>query len=495
MNAIIYTRVSTVEQVNGYSLKAQEESCLEYATRNNLVVIKIFKEKGESAKTTNRTELINMFEYLKKNRNTINYLIVHKIDRLGRNTLDNLNMIVQLNELGIELKSVTEPIDKSPFGKFITNISSSYAQFDNDVRTERTIMGMQQGVKEGRWMWPPPYGYRLEKINGKSSLIINDEQADIIREIFNLFDNGYRGHELIDKIKQRGQNLLKQTLSKILRNVAYKGYIKVENWFGNEEFKGLHEPIIDEELFNRVQFKLGVYKNFQKPKNILNDDFPLRGLLYCNLCSNKLTGAFSTGRNKKYPYYRCSTKNCTYKSKDKYAVEYCFKNYLRELTPKKDVLDDFVYSMKSVWNEKSENRNEYFKRIRNRLNDTDLKIDNLITLHEKKLLNEQDFSVRYNKLDNYKKELNISIKEHAVTLENLDDYIDYGLSVFSDLPSFWDSSTIKNKNKFGSILFPEGIYYWNDGIGTTNLCTILRVFTPQNNEKSTMVSEGGLEPP
>ena len=326
MNAIIYTRVSTVEQVNGYSLNAQEESCLEYATRNNLVVKKIFKEKGESAKTINRTELINMFDYLKKNRNTINYLIVHKIDRLGRNTLDNLNMIVQLNELGIELKSVTEPIDKSPFGKFITNISSSYAQFDNDVRTERTIMGMQQGVKEGRWMWPPPYGYRLEKINGKSSLIINDEQADIIREIFNLFDNGYRGHELIDKIKQRGLNILKQTLSKILRNVAYKGYIKVENWFGNEEFKGLHEPIIDEELFNRVQFKLGVYKNFQKPKNILNDDFPLRGLLYCNLCSNKLTGAFSTGRNKKYPYYRCSTKNCTYKSKDKYAVEYCFKN-------------------------------------------------------------------------------------------------------------------------------------------------------------------------
>jgi len=496
MNAIIYIRVSTTEQAEfGYSLKAQEEACLEYGKRNNYNILKLFIEKGESAKTINRTELNNMFGYLKKNKNIVNYLIIYKLDRLSRNTINTLNMIVTLNNLGIELKSVSEPIDNSPIGKFTTNIFSSLAQFDNDTRAERTIMGMKQAVKEGRWMWPPPTGYKMEKRNGKSYLLINNEQADIVREIFYLFDLGYRGQELINKIRQKGMNLSKQTLSKILKNVAYKGMIKVENWFGKEEIQGLHEPIIDENLFNRVQFKLGVYKNFQKPKTILHKDFPLRGLLHCNICGMKLTGAFSTGRNKKYPYYRCSTKNCTYRSKDKYEVEYSFKNYLEELTPKKDILDDFIYSMKSVWNEKSETRNDYFKKVKNKLDQIDVKIDNIINLYEKKLISEQDFSSRYYNLNNYKHKLDISMKEHEVTLENLDDYIEYGLHVFSDLPNFWDDSSIETKNKLGSILFPEGIYYSNNRIGTTNLSTVLKVFSLENNEKSTMVSEGGLEPP
>lgn len=57
MNAIIYTRVSTAEQVEGYSLKSQEELCMEYAIRHKYNVLKVFIEKGESAKTTDRTEL------------------------------------------------------------------------------------------------------------------------------------------------------------------------------------------------------------------------------------------------------------------------------------------------------------------------------------------------------------------------------------------------------------------------------------------------------
>ncbi|MBE3088687.1 MAG: recombinase family protein, partial [Actinobacteria bacterium] len=147
MNAIIYVRVSTTEQVDGYSLKTQEEICRDYAKRNNYNILEVFIEKGESAKTANRTELLNMFDYLKKNKNIVNYLIVHKIDRLSRNTIDTLNMIVTLNGLGVELKSVSEPIDKSPFGKFITTITSSYAQLDNDIRAERTVIGMKQAVK------------------------------------------------------------------------------------------------------------------------------------------------------------------------------------------------------------------------------------------------------------------------------------------------------------------------------------------------------------
>ena len=495
MNAIIYVRVSTTEQVDGYSLKAQEESCLDYARRNNYNVSKIFIEKGESAKTTNRTQLNNLQDYVKKNKNIIDYLIVYKLDRLSRNTCDTLNLNTFLNHLGIEIKSVTEPIDSSPVGKFNTNIFSAVAQLDNDIRAERTVIGMKHAVKEGRWVWKPPYGYILEKLNGKSYLIINDEQAEIIREIFNLYDIGFRGQELTDRIKLKGFDLYKQILSNILRNVAYKGMIKVENWFGKEEIKGLHEPIIDEELFDRIQFKLGVYKNFQKPKTLLNEDFPLRGILYCNICTKKLTGSFSTGRkNKKYPYYRCSTKDCIYRSKSKYEIEDSFRDYLKSLTPKKDVLNEFVNSMKIVWNEKSEIKKDYSDNIKNNINDTELKTDNIIELYEKNLINEQDFSSRYENLKNYQHELKISLKEHEISLNKLDIYIEYGVTVLKDLPDFWENSSISVKNKLCSILFPEGIYYSDNSIGTTNLSAVLAVFSPQNNKMSTMVGLSGLEP-
>jgi len=76
MNAIIYVRVSTTEQAElGYSLKAQEEICLDYAKRNKYEVLKVFIEKGESAKTLNRTQLNNMLEYIRLNKNKIDALI------------------------------------------------------------------------------------------------------------------------------------------------------------------------------------------------------------------------------------------------------------------------------------------------------------------------------------------------------------------------------------------------------------------------------------
>ena len=496
MNAIIYIRVSTTEQAElGYSLKAQEEACLEYAKRNDYTVLKVFIEKGESAKTTNRTQLQKMLDYSKENKGKIDILIVYKIDRLSRDVYDALSLRLYLNKLGIELKSVSEPIDSSPIGKFTANLFSSLAQLDNDMRSERTSMGMKQAIKEGRWMWQAPTGYKLEKSNGKSYLVINEEQANIIKEIFTLYDNGYRGYELIKTIKQKGLDLSKQTLSKILRNVAYKGMIKVESWFGNEELRGLHEPIIEEELFNRIQFKLGVYKNFQKPKIFLNEDFPLRGVIYCPKCGNKLTGAFSTGRNKKYPYYRCSKKNCIYKSKDKYEIEYSFIEFLTKLIPNENLLEDFINSMKSVWKDKNKTKYNYLNMLENKTKEIDKKIDSLINLHGKNLISEQDFSSRYNKFKLEQQEMMQSTNEEELSLGDLDSYINYGIGVLRDLPNFWNNSSIEIKNKLGLILFPEGLYYLDKSIGTTKISTILRVFNDKNNEKSMMVSEGGLEPP
>lgn len=231
MNAIIYIRVSTTEQAElGYSLKAQEEICLEYTKRNNYEVTKIFKEKGESAKTSNRTELQNLLKYIKQNNKSIDAIIVYKLDRLSRDAYDSLSLRILFEGLGIKLKSVTEPFDNSAFGKFNANLFSILAQLDNDIRSERTIIGMKQAVKEGRWVWQAPFGYEFIKRDDKSYLVPSKEK-DVVVKIFTDFINGKKQFEIIEELKKiYNISLSKQKINHILKNPVYIGKIKT-NFF------------------------------------------------------------------------------------------------------------------------------------------------------------------------------------------------------------------------------------------------------------------------
>lgn len=92
--AIIYTRVSTTEQANkGFSLAKQKEDCITFAKKQGFEVVKIFEERGESAKTTDRKELQSLLKYCTENRKQISALIVWKFDRLSRNVEDHYSLM------------------------------------------------------------------------------------------------------------------------------------------------------------------------------------------------------------------------------------------------------------------------------------------------------------------------------------------------------------------------------------------------------------------
>ena len=286
-NAVSYVRVSTTEQAEfGYSLKAQEQLCREYAKRNNYNVSKVFIEKGESAKTTNRTELKNMLSYIKSSKNKVNALIIYKMDRLSRDLFDTLSIRITLKHLNIELKSVTEPFDDSPHGIFIANFFSSMAQLENDIRSERTKLGMAEAIKEGRWLWNAPLGYGFEYVNQKSYLVPNDK-ADIINKIFNDFISGKKQFEIIEELKLSGINLTRQHLNNILRNYLYIGKIKTK--LVPEMITGLHKPLIDEVTFYKAQDILNPKRNKTYGFTYSNE-FPLKRFLKCPYC-NKYLGA------------------------------------------------------------------------------------------------------------------------------------------------------------------------------------------------------------
>ena len=84
--AVLYVRVSTADQVDNYSLETQEKECRRYCERQGLVVDRIFREEGESAKTVNRTQLQEMLRYLGSNakKREITSVVVYRVDRLAR---------------------------------------------------------------------------------------------------------------------------------------------------------------------------------------------------------------------------------------------------------------------------------------------------------------------------------------------------------------------------------------------------------------------------
>lgn len=89
--ALIYLRVSTEEQVENYSLETQEDICVKEAQRRGLEVVQIFREEGKSAKTIKgRPTLLEMLEYCRKNRRTIDAIIIYRLDRMARQTADYL---------------------------------------------------------------------------------------------------------------------------------------------------------------------------------------------------------------------------------------------------------------------------------------------------------------------------------------------------------------------------------------------------------------------
>ena len=147
MNAVIYIRVSTTEQAEkGYSLKVQEEACLKYALSNSYEVLELFREEGKSAKTADRPELQRMLKYMNKNKKTVDALIVYKMDRLGRNSHDISSFRLIFDTLGIKLLSATEAFDNSSMGNFMQTMLAGMAQYENDLRSERTRSGMMKAV-------------------------------------------------------------------------------------------------------------------------------------------------------------------------------------------------------------------------------------------------------------------------------------------------------------------------------------------------------------
>ena len=339
LNCYIYTRVSTSMQVDGYSLDAQREKLRKYAEYQEMHIAGEYSDEGKSGKNIGgRPDFQRMLDDIASGKDSIDYVLVFKLSRFGRNAADVLSSLQIMQDYGANLICVEDGIDSSKdSGKLMISVLSAVAEIERENILVQTMEGRKQKAREGKWNGGfAPYGYYLEK----GELKIAEDEAQTIRIIFDKYINTNMGangiakylnqHGIAKKPRQNGtlDTFSAHFIKMVIQNPVYCGKIafgrrKTEKINGTRNeyhivkqdtypvYDGIHEAIVsveDWELAQQKRKKLGIKR--EKIYN-LDHEHLLSGLLRCPVCGAAMYGNINRKKKsdgtiyKDHFYYAC----------------------------------------------------------------------------------------------------------------------------------------------------------------------------------------------
>ena len=335
---ILYPRVSTEMQVEGYSLDGQKNSLKRFAEREEMQIVGIYEDAGKSGKSIEgRPAFKRMLSDIQAGLD-VDYILVYKLSRFGRNAADILNSLEFIQSYGVNLLCIEEGIDSSQTsGKLLISVLSAVAEIERENILEQTMNGRREKARQGKWNGgPAPYGYSLKD----DTLVIEEDEAEIVRTIFDKFvhtNMGYTGIAKYLNLQGIKKTPRKKTdieefsahfIKILLDNPVYCGKIaygrrarekvkgtkadyKVVNKQDYCLVDGLHEGIVDEELWAKAHAKrqeTGVKSESKYGKERAH---LLTGIIKCPKCgsgmyANRVCWTKKDGTYKEVMYYACS---------------------------------------------------------------------------------------------------------------------------------------------------------------------------------------------
>lgn len=318
--ALIYLRVSTKEQAarggeaEGFSIPTQREACYRKAEALGASVVDEFVDAGESARSADRPELQRLLKFVAHDH--VDYLIVHKIDRLARNRLDDLAISLALEEAGVQLVSCTENIDKTPSGKLTHGLMALIAEWYSTNLSSEVRTKTLQKVRAGGTVGKAPIGYLnvRRKMNGREirTVELDPDRAPLVLWGYEAYSSGeWTIAALVEELEARGlttvptahyaeRALGKSAVHRMLRNRYYIGKV---TWDG-VEYDGNHPHLVDRALFDQVQALLTA-KNFAGDKQRVHTHY-LKGSVFCGQCGFRMIVSHAKNRwGTVYPYFIC----------------------------------------------------------------------------------------------------------------------------------------------------------------------------------------------
>ena len=318
--AWLYLRVSSQGQVGrafseeGYSIEAQRADGHRKAAQLEAEVTEEFIDPAETATNANRPALKKLLARLRAGE-APTYVIVHKVDRFARNRRDDANMLFEIMESGAELVSATESIDGTPSGRLTHGILASIAEYYSLNLSAEVKKGLHRKAKLGGMPGYVRIGYLNvgEVVDGREirTVAIDPDRGPHITWAFTAFaTGGYTLDTMYAALKRRGlrtrptrkkpgRPLSRSGIARMLRSKFYIGIVP----YGGIEHEGRHEPLTNQDTFDRVQRILDAHDTSGE-RDRKHRHF-LKGSLRCH-CGERLT--FVKGRSKTgrvYDYFAC----------------------------------------------------------------------------------------------------------------------------------------------------------------------------------------------
>jgi site-specific DNA recombinase len=330
VRAITYARVSTKEQVQGYSLNQQSEALGEYSQVEGIEVLEGIRDEGYSGAYLERPGLDQLRNLVEDGG--VDLVLVQDRDRLSREPAHFFLLKEEFKRHGCKIVALTAYADdETPWGEFINANFDNVAKLERMLTAERTRRGRQKKAREGKVVGTgtPNYGYRFVKDRYE----IEPDEAEIVSRIFHMVASGSSIYEVYKMLMEenvrtrRGAVWHRNSIRPLIMNDVYKGtywynryrkkYHKVraedryktkvesvenpkESWIAIPVPQFVPDEIVDKARANISDNTFKVSSNSDRLWELSG------GVAVCAECDRAMTTVATTVRGKMYLYYRCS---------------------------------------------------------------------------------------------------------------------------------------------------------------------------------------------
>ena len=462
--AILYRRVSTTDQrIHGNSLNAQRESLRSFCDSKGINIVQEFQEDHSAKNFKDRSVFQEMLRFAESKKTGIDYLLTTRFDRFSRGGSDAQHMRKVFNNWGIEVNFIEQWMDwDDPFQHISNTIQMVLPESENLIKAHRTKTGMRQALKEGRYVGRQPIGYLpgTDEVD-KPLMKVDLETAPLITQLFQRYATGrFSQGQLLKDPKFQSLKLSKSNLSRILSNELYVGIVIVPRFNNEEEFRvsGLHEALISRTVFQKVQEIRNSRKKTAPKVQKFNPELPLRGHLKCPKCKRNLTGSGSKAKNgSKHYYYHCNVRlGCDYRGKRKDHHQ-AFEKLLESIRPEEGVVRLFEAILRDEFNGRynsvASELNSAEKRLRSLQNKKEKLTEKLI----EGIVSDSDYQNHTLSLNNQIQVVQSQIERLNDADSGIEDFIPFGISLLTNLGSFFEAVSAETKHQLLSSILAEKI--------------------------------------
>ena len=468
------------------SIDAQIRAIEEYADKNDIKIVNKFIDRAKSATSDKRPAFQEMIKYCEADNTGISMVIVHKLDRFSRDKYDSAMYKQKLKVKGIRVVSVLENLDNSPESLILESVIEGMAQYYSANLAREVAKGQKENaLKALHNGGDAPLGY---DVAFDKTYLVNEEEAQAVKIIFDMYVNGYSYSNIIDKLNdlgyktKRGNKFGKNSLHGILSNEKYTGvYV-----FNKTQRKGVNgkrnghkqksddeiikveggmPQIIDREVFLQAQ------EMMQKRKKAPGSHkattlYLLTGLIRCGECGHAMQGNRRKDKyGNDYISYRCGCRKQKRDCKNKEIKRDYLEEFVLTELEKHILNDEAIPVLSKALNErlktKSNDNHEMLTNLRNKLEKVNKEIENILNAIMSGIVN----NVLKNKLDELEKvKLNLELKINELSVES-DDVVSVDItedqirSMFGKFKDFVLTRNLPECKKFIGDYIKEVIVY------------------------------------